>query len=147
MLLSPDFLYTPCVDVDRAVERWVGGLGAVLVWRIAALGTVVAALRVAETGPLSLFADHLEGEDAIAIHRVADYAVAVARLRELGVRELREVELPPGPCATFSLTGMRLGVYELTRAHAVEQLAARGSRSSARRRAAASRGPSVVYDA
>jgi hypothetical protein len=128
VLLSLDFLYTPSVDVDRAVERWVGGLGAVLVWRIAALGTVVAALRVAETGPLLLFADHLEGEDAIAIHRVADHAAAVARLRELGVRELREVELPPGPCATFSLTGMRLGVYELTRPHAVEQLASRGSR-------------------
>ena len=136
MLLSLDFLYTPSVDVDRAVERWVGGLGAVLVWRIAALGTVVAALRVAEAGPLLLFAEHLEGEDAIAIYRIADYAGAVARLREHGVGELREVELQPGPCATFSLRGMRLGVYELTRPHAVEQL----GRGAERAAAAASRG-------
>ena len=115
--------------MDRAVERWVGGLGAVLVWRIAALGTVVAALRVAETGPLLLFADHLDGADPIAIHRVADCGAAVARLHELGIRELREVELPPGPCATLELAGMRLGVYELTRPHAVEQLATRERRS------------------
>ena len=129
MLLSLDYLYAPSADADRAVERWVGGLGAVLVWRIAALGTVVAALRVAETGPLLLFADHLDGTDPIAIHRVPDYPVAVARLRELGIRELREVELPPGPCATFELSGMRLGAYELTRPQAVEQLATRGRRS------------------
>ena len=129
MLLSLDYLYAPSADVDRAVERWVGGLGAVLEWRIAALGTVVAALRVAETGALLLFADHLDGEDPIAIHRVADYGVAVARLRELGIRGLREVELPPGPGATFELAGMRLGAYELTRPHAVEQLTTRGPRS------------------
>ena len=105
MLLSLDFLYTPAVDVDRAVERCVGGLGAVLEWRVAAIGTVVAAVRVSESGPLVLFADHLEGETAIAIYRVADYAAAVGRLRELDVSAISEMEMDmmvkpisPAPC-------------------------------------------------
>jgi hypothetical protein len=127
VLLSLDFLYTPAVDVDRAVERCVGGLGAVLEWRVAAMGTVVAAVRMAQAGPLVLFADHLEGEAAIAIYRVADYAAAIKRLRERGRLAIRELEIPPGPCATFSLAGARLGVYELTRPHAGEHLAARAS--------------------
>jgi hypothetical protein len=127
VLLSLDFLYTPSADVDRSVERCVGGLGGVLEWRVAAMGTVVAAVRVAESGPLVVFADHLKGEAAIAIYRVADYAAALARLRQLGVGEIREVEIPPGPCATFSLAGARLGVYELTRPRAGAHLAARAS--------------------
>jgi hypothetical protein len=126
VLLSLDFLYTPAADVDRALERCVGGLAAVLEWRVAAMGTVVAAVRMAERGPLVLFADHLEAESAIAIYRVADYGAAVARLRELDAGEIREVEIPPGPCATFSLGGARLGVYELTRRHAAAHLAQRG---------------------
>jgi hypothetical protein len=129
VLLSLDFLYTHAVDVDRAVERCVGGLGGVLEWRVAAMGTVVAAVRMARAGPLVLFADHLEDESAIAIYRVADYAVAIARLRERGLLAIREVEIPPGPCATFSLAGVRLGMYELTRPRAGEHLAARASLS------------------
>jgi hypothetical protein len=125
VLLSLDFLYTPAADVDHALERYVGGLGAVLEWRVAAMGTVVAAVRVAERGPLVLFADHLEQESAIAIYRVADYAAAVARVRGLDVGAIREVEIPPGPCATFALGGAHLGVYELTRPHAAAHLAQR----------------------
>ena len=100
-----------------------------LEWRVAAMGTVVAAVRMAERGPLVLFAEHLEGEEAIAIYRVASYAVVLARLREYGLSAIHEVEIPPGPCATFSLAGARLGVYELTRPHAGEHLAARASSS------------------
>ena len=107
----------------------MGRLGAVLEWRVAAIGTVVAAVRVSESGPLVLFADHLEGETAIAIYRVADYAAAVGRLRELDVSAISEMEIPPGPCATFTLAGARLGVYELTRPHAGEHLAAHASMS------------------
>ena len=104
-----------------------GRLGAVLEWRVAAMGTVVAAVRVADgrscCSPITC------GESPIAIYRVADYGAAVARLRALEVGEVREVEIPPGPCATFSLAGARLGVYELTRPQAGEHLAARASMS------------------
>jgi hypothetical protein len=129
VLLSLDYLYTPSADADRAVERCVGGLGAVLEWRVAAIGAVVAAVRTTETGPLVLFADHLHEESAIAIYRVASYPAALARLRRHGAEQIREVEIPPGPCATFSLSGARLGVYELTRPHAGAHLAARGGTS------------------
>jgi len=125
VFLSLDFLYTPSADVDAAVERCVEGLGATLVWRIEAMGTLVAAVRVATHGPLLLFADHLEGRSPVAIHRVGDYRSAVERVRVSGATELREVEIPPGPCATFSLDGARLGVYECTRPAAGEHLAGR----------------------
>jgi hypothetical protein len=125
VLLSLDFLYTPSDDVDAAAARCVEGLGGVLVWRMSAMGTLVAALRLAKEGPLMLFADHLETSSPIAIYRVGSYAGALERLRAGGVDEIRELELPPGPCATFSLAGARLGVYELTRPHAADHLAGR----------------------
>jgi hypothetical protein len=127
VLVSLDYLYTPSADVDAAVSRCVDGLGAAAVWRIEAMGTLVAAVRVATEGPLLLFADHLDGETPIGIYRVADYADALARLRATGARGIRELELPPGPCAILSLAGARLGVYQLTRPRAEADLAARGS--------------------
>lgn len=128
MLLSLDYLYTPCEDVDRALERCVDGLGGVLVWRIEAIGTRVAAVRMAAEGPLLLFADHLKSPTPIAIYRVAALEDAITRLRAAGAAAIRELELPPGPCVTFSLAGVRLGAYELTREHAHEYLAQRGGR-------------------
>ena len=125
MLRSLDFLYTPCDDVDAAVAQSVENLGGELVWRIDAMGTIVAAVRVAARGPLLLFADHLESPTPIAIYRVDALAGALERLRASGALEIREVEIPPGPCATFTLAGARLGVYELTRPHAAEHLAQR----------------------
>jgi hypothetical protein len=126
MLRSLDFLYMPAEDVDAAVTRCVEGLGALLVWRIEAMATVVAAVRVTAHGPLLLFADHLEGRSPIAIYRVDDYKSALERVRASRAGELREVEIPPGPCATFSLDGARLGLYELTRRGARDHLAQRG---------------------
>jgi hypothetical protein len=123
MLRSLDFLYTPSRDVDADV-RACAELGGELVWRIAAAGTVVAAVALARRGPLLLFADHLDGRSPIALYRVDDHAGAVARLRGSGI-VVREVELPPGPCATFALAGARLGVYELTRPDVLAQFAER----------------------
>lgn len=123
MLLSLDFLYTPSDDVDGAARHCVEGLGGELVWRIEVAGTLVAAVRVAREGALLLFADHLEGRSPIAIYRVGDQSAALAHLRAIGACDLREVEIPPGPCATFTLDGARLGVYELTRPQATAHLA------------------------
>jgi len=125
VLRSLDFLYTPCDDVDAAVAQSVENLGGELVWRIDAMGTLVAAVRTSRDGPLLLFADHLESPTPIAIYRVDALADALERLRASGALEIREVEIPPGPGATFTLAGARLGVYELTRPHAAEHLAQR----------------------
>ena len=113
---SLDFLYVPTADVDATARRYVDDLGAELVWLVRGMGTVVARLCIADSGPAILLSGHLEGEAPILIYRVADYAAAVEQLRAAGVGDLHEVEIPHGPCATFRAPGgQRLAVYELTR--------------------------------
>jgi hypothetical protein len=121
VFLSLDFLYTPCADVDAAVEEHVA-LGAALRWRIRAMDTTVTCLRVAGEGPALLLADHLPAGPPILVYRVADYAATVADLRAAGALDLHEIEIPPGPCATFhTASGERLAVYELTRPELAER--------------------------
>ena len=115
-VLSLDFLYTPTDDVDAAIAQHVEAFGAVLEWKVRAMDTVVACLRVAETGPKVLLTEHLEGDAPVLVYRVADYADAVARLRAAGVTGIRELEIPHGPCASFvTANGQRAAVYELVR--------------------------------
>jgi hypothetical protein len=122
---SLDFLYVPTEDVDASAREYVERLGATLVWKVRAMQTVVACLRVSETGPAILLSGHLEGTAPILIYRVADYADAVDKLRAGGIH-LHEVEIPHGPCATFGVEGgQRLAVYELTRPHVEEHFAGR----------------------
>ena len=50
------------------------------------------------------------------MYRVADYKATVAQLRKVGATDLRELEIPHGPCASFRLGGnQRFAVYELVR--------------------------------
>jgi catechol 2,3-dioxygenase-like lactoylglutathione lyase family enzyme len=125
MFESLDYVYVPTGDVDASARGYVESLGAELVWKLRGMGTVVACLRVAPAGPLLLLSGHLQGENPILIYRVPDYGAAVAELRAGGV-ELHEVELPPGPCATFRAPGgQRLAVYERTRPGVEEHFAGR----------------------
>ena len=121
MFESLDFVYAPVDDVDASARRFVDELGAELVFKVRGMGTVVACLRLADTGPAILLADHLDGDVPILIYRVADYQATVAGLRAAGT-ELRELEIPHGPCASFRAPGgQRLAVYELTRPDAARQ--------------------------
>src|SRR5262245_66678629 len=116
MFMSLDFLYVPTADVDLAVDSAVQVLGAELVWKIRAMGTTVACLRVTEAGPELLLSGHLEGEAPILVYRVADYKATVSGLRKAGATDVRELEIPHGPCASFRLGGnQRFAVYELVR--------------------------------
>jgi hypothetical protein len=116
VLVSLDFVYTPTPDVDRAIAQHVEAFGAELEWKVRAMGTVVACLRVSETGPKILLSEHVEGETPILVYRVAEYATAVARLRAAGVTDVRELEIPHGPCASFrTVNEQRFAVYELVR--------------------------------
>ena len=127
MFESLDFVDVPTEKVDATARRYVEVLGAELVWTVRGLGTVVACLRVSEAGPAHPAQGHLEGTTPVLIYRVSDYAAAVARLRGSGVGELRELEIPHGPCASFRAPGgQRLAVYELTRPNADRYLAGRG---------------------
>ena len=119
MLGSLDYLYVPAADVDAEAQRYAETLGAELVWKVRAMGTTVACLRVAEAGPAVLLSGHLQGPGAIPVYRVEDYAATVRQLRERGVT-VHELEIPHGPCATFTLAaGQRYAVYQLTRPDAV----------------------------
>jgi hypothetical protein len=82
MFRSLDFLYVPTDDVDDTARRYVEALGATLVWKVRAFGTVVACLQVSGDGPAVLLSGHLEGTTPILVYRVDDYATAVERLRE-----------------------------------------------------------------
>jgi len=115
MFGSLDYIYTPAADVDGEAQRYVETLGAELVWKVRAMGTTVACLRVAEAGPAILLSGHLHGAGPILVYRVADYAATVGELRERNVA-VHELEIPHGPCATFTMAaGQRYAVYQLAR--------------------------------
>lgn len=118
MFGSLDYIYVPAADVDAEAERYAGTLGAELIWKVRAMGTTVACLRVAEAGPAILLSGHLQGPGAVLVYRVPDYPATVRLLRQRGVT-VHELEIPHGPCATFTLTGQRYAVYQLTRPGAV----------------------------
>jgi hypothetical protein len=86
------------------------------------MDTTVSCLTVSGVGPALLLAGHLSPGPPILVYRVADYAAAVAELRAGGALDLHEIEIPPGPCATFhTASGERLAVYELTRPEVAER--------------------------
>ena len=114
---SLDYIYVPAGDVDAEAERYAGTLGAELIWKVRAMGTTVACLRVTEAGPAILLSGHLHGPGAVLVYRVQDYPATIQRLRQRDVA-VHELEIPHGPCATFTMAGQRYAVYELTRPHA-----------------------------
>jgi hypothetical protein len=116
---SLDYVYVPATDVDGEASRYVETLDAELVWKVRAMGTTVACLRVGASGPAILLSGHLAGPGAILVYRVEDYATTVAELRARGIA-VHELEIPHGPCATFTMAaGQRYAVYQLVRPDAV----------------------------
>ena len=119
MFGSLDYVYVPAADVDGEVLRYVQTLGAELVWKVRAMGTTVACLRVGESGPAILLSGHLQGQGSILVYRVPDYSATVAQLRARNLA-VHELEIPHGPCATFMMeAGQRYAVYQLVRPDAV----------------------------
>src|SRR5438067_1355863 len=94
---SLDFVYVPTEDVDEAARRWVEELGAELLWKVHAMGTVVAQLRVSEDGPAILLSGHLDGDVPILLFHVLDASIrtrALASARESAVLTARAVVAP-----------------------------------------------------
>jgi hypothetical protein len=114
-----DFIYVPSADVDADAQRHVDTIGAQLVWKVRGMGTTVACLRVGEPGPAILLSGHLRGTSPILVYRVEDYAATVRQLRERGMT-LHELEIPHGPCASFTAADrQRYAVYQLVRPEAI----------------------------
>lgn len=126
MLGSLDFVYVPTADVDATAGRYVEVFGASLVWKVRGMATVVACLRLPGAGPALLLSGHLKGDVPILVYRVESYADSVAALRATGIEDIRELEIPHGPCASFRAPGgQRFAIYELVRPGIDERFAGR----------------------
>jgi hypothetical protein len=114
-----DFLYTPSLDVKADVEYFTSVLGGRLVFAVEGMGARVAAVELADGPPLLLLADHVEGERAILVYRVADLAAALDELESRGWEREATFEIPHGPICSFRTpSGHRIAIYQLTRPEA-----------------------------
>ena len=121
-----DFLYTPTRDVAGDLAYFTGVLGGRALFAIDAMGTRVAAVELTEGPPLVLLTDHVEGERAILLYRVADLDAALAALETRGWEPAHRFEIPHGPCCSFTTpSGHRIAVYQLTRPEVAEHFAGR----------------------
>ncbi len=118
---SLDFLYTPSTDVETDLAYFEKVLGGRVRFAIAGMGAKVAAVELAPGGPLILLADHLHGERPILVYRVANLDEAIAKLETRGWTRERTLEIPQGPCCSFTAPGgHRVALYELTRPEVAE---------------------------
>jgi hypothetical protein len=121
-----DFLYVPSDDVATDADRFCDELGARPVFRIEAFGARVAMVELTDAPPAVLLTDHLEGERAILVYRVGDLDAAVAGLEERGFDPGPPLEIPHGPCRSFTVAGgHRVALYELTRPEVPERFGGR----------------------
>src|ERR1700694_334219 len=111
-----DYLYTPSKDVAADVAYFTRVLGAEVAFSIEGMGARVAMLRLSEGPPHVLLTDHLTGDRVILIYRVADFDAALRDLTARGWTKAQTLEIPMGPCCSFTTPGgHRIAVYEQSR--------------------------------
>lgn len=116
MFLSLDFLYVPSKPPGPVIAYYTEVLGGTLQFRVKAMGTEVAAVKLSEEGPLVLLAEHLEGSLPILIYRVGNLSEAMRELERRRWKRGEVFEIPHGPCCTFTAEGgQRIAIYELAR--------------------------------
>jgi predicted enzyme related to lactoylglutathione lyase len=112
-----DFIYQPSRDAAADLEHYVHCFGAELVFAIERFGTRVAMVRLTADSPGLLLAEHLAGDQAILIFRVADLEEAITEIRKDGGRIGDRFEMPYGTGAQLITPGpQRLAIYEATHA-------------------------------
>lgn len=110
-----DYVYAPSRDVAADVAYFTEVLGARRLFAIFDGGVRVAMLELSE-GPRLLLTDHLEGDAPILVYRVADLRKAADELTARGWMGGRTLEIPQGPCVSFSTPGgQRVALYERSR--------------------------------
>jgi hypothetical protein len=110
-----DYVYTPSRDVAADVTYFTDVLGARRLFAIDDGGVRVAMLELSE-GPRVLLTDHLDGDAPILVYRVADLQWAADDLTTRGWTGGRALEIPQGPCVSFSTPGgQRIAIYERSR--------------------------------
>jgi hypothetical protein len=123
---SLDYLYMPSRDVAGDLAAFTELLGGRLVFAIDAMGARVAAVDLSEGAPRVLLTDHLEGDRPILVYRVADLETTLGELESRGWERVGTLEIPQGPCVSFTLPGgHRIAVYERSRPDVEEHFAGR----------------------
>jgi hypothetical protein len=111
-----DYLYVPSTNVPKDLEYFTSVLGGELGFAVEGMGARVAMVRLTQGPPHVLLTDHLEGERPILIYRVAKLDAALADLKSRGWKKGLTLEIPMGPCCSFTTpSGHRIAVYELSR--------------------------------
>ena len=115
-----DFLYTPSRDVAADLVYFSEVLGGRVVFAIEGMGTRVAAIELTSGPPTVLLTDHVQGDRAILVYRVADLDATLAEQEAAGWIRERTFDIPHGPCCSFLTPGAhRVALYQLTRPEAV----------------------------
>ena len=121
-----DYLYIPSADVAADVGYFTEVLGGRAVFAIDDGGPRAAMVEMTGGPPRLIFTDHLEGERAIMIYRVANLRSALKELAGRGWEKESTFEIPQGPCCSFaSPSGHRVALYQLTRPNVEEHFAGR----------------------
>jgi hypothetical protein len=111
-----DYLYIPSPDVAKDLEYFTGVLGGELGFAVEGMGARVAMVRLTDGPPHILLTDHLDGDRPILIYRVDKLDSALADLKSRGWKKAQTLEIPMGPCCSFTTpAGHRIAVYELSR--------------------------------
>jgi hypothetical protein len=97
-----------------------------LAFAIEGMGTRVAMIELTSDPPHILLADHLEGDRTILVYRVENLRKATAELKKRGLTEQQSLEIPMGPCSSFTTPGgHRIALYELARPGVLEHFMGR----------------------
>lgn len=111
-----DYLYVPSRDVERDARFMTETLGGKLVFAIDSMGARVAKVELTSGPPHILLADHVDGDRPIFVYRVTDLDAERSKLKSRGWTKGRPIEIPNGPCLSFSAPGgHRFALYERTR--------------------------------
>jgi glyoxalase/bleomycin resistance protein/dioxygenase superfamily protein len=121
-----EFLYTPSQDVATDVRFFTEVLGGRVSFAVEGMGARVAMIELTDGPPHVLLTDHLEGDRPVYIYRVPNLRQAVAALKKRGLESERRLEIPMGPCSSFSSpAGHRIALYEAARPGVLEHFMGR----------------------
>jgi glyoxalase/bleomycin resistance protein/dioxygenase superfamily protein len=116
LFLQLDYLYTPSSDVAADAKLYTDVVGGRVAFAVEGMGARVAMIELTDGPPHVLLTDHLDGERPIYIYRVEDLRKAVAALKRRGLEDERRLEIPMGPCSSFTMpNGHRIALYEASR--------------------------------
>lgn len=121
-----DYLYTPSNDVAADVGYFTEVLGGKLGFAVEGMGARVAMIQLTADPPHVLLTDHLDGDRPILIYRVGNLEKASQQLKKQGVKKQQLLEIPMGPCSSFTTArGHRIALYELARPGVLEHFMGR----------------------